>query len=208
LDGLPLLTINPISYIKVGGFITGFHVKIENVVAFAVLKKKIDLNELVNKLEDTEYDPERFPGVVYRIKEPRAAALIFSSGKIVCTGANSVEKAGDAVRKVVSKMRNAGIDVPQQFDLMIENIVASTRIKARLDLEEIVMCMENAEYEPEQFPGLVLRISDPRAVFLLFSTGKIICTGTRTIGDVHKALEKLKSNLEGTGIKVIPVKDP
>ena len=184
-----------------------FGVKVENVVVFVTLGNKIPLNQLVARVESAEYEPEQFPGLVYRINEPRAAALIFSSGKIVCTGAKSVETARIAVGKVVEKIRSIGIPVPGQYDMQVENIVASTKIDAELNLEEITFSLENAEYEPEQFPGLVYRIKEPRAAFLLFRTGKIICTGSRTVKDIHTALGKLKQSLEAIGIKVKPVSE-
>ena len=184
-----------------------FQVKIENVVAFVALGKKIPLNKLVGAIEDAEYEPEQFPGLVYRTKEPRAAALIFSSGKIVCTGAKNIAKANEAIGKVVSKIRSAGIPMPRKYNVKVENIVASSKIKAKLNLEEITFSLENAEYEPEQFPGLVYRISEPRVAFLLFSSGKIICTGAHKISDIHLALKKLKEKLEEIGIKVTPVKE-
>ena len=81
------------------------------------------------------------------------------------------------------------------------------KIKAKLNLEEITFALENAEYEPEQFPGLVYRISEPRVAFLLFSSGKIICTGAHKISDIHTALGKLRQRLEDIGIKVTPVKN-
>ena len=182
-----------------------FQVKVENVVAFVSLGKTISLNKLVANLESAEYEPEQFPGLVYRTTEPRAAALIFSSGKIVCTGAKSIDKAKEAVHKVVDKIREAGISLPTKFDIQVENIVASSKIKAKLNLEEITFSLENAEYEPEQFPGLVYRIPKPRVAFLLFSSGKIICTGAHTLSDIHDALNKLKEKLESIGIKVTPV---
>ncbi len=184
-----------------------FHIKVENVVAFAVLNVKIQLNSLVAKLEDTEYDPERFPGVVYRIKEPRTAILIFSSGKLVCTGARSIKEAKLAVEKVAGIIRKLGFKVPKKYECHIENIVASTKIKADLNLEDIVLTLENTEYEPEQFPGLVYRIKEPRVAFLLFRSGKIICTGARNVADIQTALEKFRKNLQSIGIKVKPVKN-
>ncbi len=184
-----------------------FQVEIENVVAFTSLGKDIPLNKLVERMESAEYEPEQFPGLVYRINEPRAASLIFSSGKIVCTGTKSIEMAKIAMRKVVDKIREVGIDLPKNFDIQVENIVASSKIKAHLNLEEIAFSLENAEYEPEQFPGLVYRINEPRVAFLLFSSGKIICTGAHSIEDIHKALKNLKERLESIGIKVTPVKD-
>jgi len=179
-----------------------FQVKVENVVAFVSLGKDIPLNKIVSKLENAEYEPEQFPGLVYRTTEPRAAALIFSSGKIVCTGAKSIEKAKEAMTKVVDRVRDLGIDLPTKFNIQVENIVASSKIEAKLNLEEIAFALENAEYEPEQFPGLVYRISEPRVAFLLFSSGKIICTGAHNIDDIHSALKKLKSKLEAIGVKV------
>lgn len=181
-----------------------FGVKIENVVAFVSLGKNIPLNKLVNSVENAEYEPEQFPGLVYRTTEPRAAALIFSSGKIVCTGAKSIEKANEAIAKVVEKIRSVGIPMPRKYDVQVENIVASAKIMAKLNLEEITFALENAEYEPEQFPGLVYRINKPRVAFLLFSSGKIICTGAHNIKDIQLALGKLKEKLESIGIKVKP----
>lgn len=173
-----------------------FGIKIENVVASTSLNVKIPLDKIVGFLEGTEYEPEQFPGVVYRMKKPKAAALIFSSGKIVCTGARSPEDAGVAIGHVVEMIRSVGIKIPDGFQTTIENIVASARINAELNLDEIAFSLENAEYEPEQFPGLVYRMTDPRVAFLLFGSGKIVCTGGRSIEDVHRALKKVNEKLK------------
>jgi transcription initiation factor TFIID TATA-box-binding protein len=183
-----------------------FKVKVENVVAFASLGRGIELSKVSAKLKDAEYAPESFPGVVYRIADPKAVTLIFSSGKIVCTGTRSIDKAHEAMKNVVGDIRELGIRLPQDYDIIIENIVASTQIETetRLNLENISFALDNVEYEPEQFPGLVCRISEPRVAFLLFSSGKIICTGARNIDDMHRALDKLKEKLESIGIEVNP----
>lgn len=185
-----------------------FDVKIENVVVFATLGKDIPLPKISKELQGAEYSPDAFPGVIYRIPDPKTAALIFSSGKIVCTGARSPEFAKSAVKKVVDDMRALQIDLPPDFNVGVENIVASTQIDAKdkLNLEHIAYNLENAEYEPEQFPGLVYRISDPRVAFLLFGTGKIICTGARKIEEIHAALDKFKGSLQELGIPVKAVK--
>ncbi|MBI4020754.1 MAG: TATA-box-binding protein [Candidatus Aenigmarchaeota archaeon] len=193
-----------------GSAASEFQVKVENVVAFTSLGKKVPLLEISNKLEDAEYAPESFPGVVYRVKDPRAATLIFSSGKIVCTGAKSIDKAKEAMVKVVGDIRKLGIRMPTKFTITVENIVASTQIEVaknqKLNLEEISFSLENVEYEPEQFPGLVCRISEPRVAFLVFGSGKIICTGARNIQDIHVALGKLRQRLEAIGVKARPAK--
>ncbi|MFC2143764.1 TATA-box-binding protein [Candidatus Aenigmatarchaeota archaeon] len=185
-----------------------FDIKVENVVAFAVLGMNISLKKLVDNLDGTEYNPERFPGLVYRINEPKAATLIFSSGKTVCTGTRSVKLAKEAVNKVVDHIRKTGVNIPKGYNIRIENIVASTQIDAqnKLNLEKLAFELENSEYEPESFPGLVYRIRNPKAAFLLFGSGKIICTGTRKVKDIRTALEKFKVDLEKLGIPVTPIK--
>lgn len=185
-----------------------FHVTVENVVAFTALSRDIPLMKISSQLESAEYTPESFPGVVYRVTDPRAAMLIFSTGKIVCTGAKSIDKAKEAIHKAVDDIRKIGVNMPRKFDIRIENIVASTQIKvpkSKLNLEKISFDLENVEYEPEQFPGLVCRISEPRVAFLLFGSGKIICTGARSIDDIHAALQKFKEKLEAIGVEVKPV---
>jgi transcription initiation factor TFIID TATA-box-binding protein len=185
---------------------SGFAVKVENVVVFATLGKDVPLNKISRELESAEYAPESFPGVIYRIKDPMVATLIFSSGKIVCTGARSIDNAKIAVGKVVADIRALGIDLPEKYDLRVENIVASTQmdIKEKLNLDQIAFSLENSEYEPESFPGLVFRLTEPRVAFLLFGTGKIICTGSRSQEDIHLALTSFKKKLEALGLVVNP----
>jgi transcription initiation factor TFIID TATA-box-binding protein len=182
-----------------------FTIKIENVVAFTSLNINISLSKMVSTVENAEYEPEQFPGLVYRHTNPKSAALIFSSGKIVCTGTKSIDMAKEAMKKVVGKIKESGFKVPDKYPIQVENIVASARIEAKLNLEDIAFSLENAEYEPEQFPGLVYRISDPRVAFLLFRSGKIICTGAQSEEDIHEALGKFKAKLESIGVKVKPM---
>lgn len=173
----------------------GFRIKIENVVASASLNTKIKLEKLVANLDNVEYEPEQFPGLVFRIKEPKAAALIFSSGKVVCTGAKSPKTSKEVIAKIVKKMRSIGIKIQKGYKVRLENIVASAKLPTELNLNNIAFTLVNTEYEPEQFPGLVFRMDDPRVTFLLFGSGKIICTGGRTIADVKRAVIKLDKTL-------------
>jgi len=176
---------------------TDFNIKIENIVASAAFNVRLPLEEMVKRLEGTEYEPSQFPGLVYRIKDPKAAMLVFSSGKVVCTGARSITDVRKAVAKVAKMIKSLKLDVPKKYNIQIENIVASAQIPARLDLDKIAFELENSEYEPEQFPGLVFRMKTPKAALLLFSSGKVICTGIRKIEDVVSAMnflfKKLKS---------------
>ncbi|MEM5802090.1 MAG: TATA-box-binding protein [Candidatus Aenigmatarchaeota archaeon] len=173
-----------------------YNIRIENIVASASLGVDVPLEKIVSKLEGMEYEPEQFPGLVYRMNKPRAAALIFGSGKIVCTGARSLGDVNEVFRKVVQVIRKTGTRVPKDFKIQIENIVASAKLETGLNLDTIAFNMENSEYEPEQFPGLVLRMEDPKVAFLLFGSGKVVCTGARSVKDVNVAMEKLHKKLK------------
>ena len=176
-----------------------FKIRIENIVASASLGVDIPLQEIISQLDDAEYEPEQFPGLVYRINKPRAAALIFGSGKIVCTGARSVEDVNLAFKKVIKLIRKSGVKVPRNYKIQIENIVASAKLQWNLNLDTIAFSLENSEYEPEQFPGLVYRMDNPKVAFLLFGSGKIVCTGARSVEDVNLAVKKVSKKLKEIG---------
>ncbi|MEM5792843.1 MAG: TATA-box-binding protein [Candidatus Aenigmatarchaeota archaeon] len=176
-----------------------FDIKVENIVASVSLGIRIPLEVLVEHLDGTEYEPEQFPGLVYRMKDPKAAALIFSSGKIVCTGGRSVEDVEIVIKKVVKVLREKKIGDPKKYTIEIQNIVASSKLEGKLNLDQIAFELEDSEYEPEQFPGLVYRMKDPKVAFLLFSSGKIVCTGARKIEDVEYAVKTLSKKLKSIG---------
>ncbi len=171
-------------------------VSIENVVASASVEQKIDLNEIVSKFPDVEYHPDKFPGLVFRIKSPKTATLIFSSGKMVCTGAKSEEQSMEAVRTVVQRLRKGGIKIKKDAIIKIQNIVASVSLGGRIHLEEAARTLPRSMYEPEQFPGLIHRMLDPKTVILIFSSGKLVCTGAKKEIDVYRAVHNIHTTLE------------
>jgi len=183
-----------------------FNIKIENIVASAAFNVRLPLEEMVKRLEGTEYEPQQFPGLVYRVKDPKAAILIFSSGKVVCTGARSIADVRKAIAKVTRMIRSLKLDVPKKYKIEIENIVASAQIPVRLDLDKIAFGSENSEYSPDRFPGLVFRIKDPNATLLLFSSGKVICTGIRKVEDVKYAMNFVFKKLKSIGALKKPSK--
>ena len=175
---------------------TGFGIRIENIVASASLGILVPLEKIVSKMEGMEYEPEQFPGLVYRLQKPKAAALIFGSGKIVCTGARSLQDVHEVFKRVIKIIERTGVRVPKNYKVQVENIVASAKLDAGLNLDTIAFNLENSEYEPEQFPGLVYRMTDPKVAFLLFGSGKIVCTGARSVKDVNIAVEKVSKKLK------------
>ncbi|MCJ7488762.1 MAG: TATA-box-binding protein, partial [Thermoplasmata archaeon] len=145
-------------------------IKIENVVASAALGVELDLPAIALTLDGAEYEPEQFPGLIYRLKEPKTATLLFRSGKVVCTGAKSLEQVKIAVGKVVKQIEAAGVVVKGVPDIVVQNIVATSDLGAKINLNStaITLGLERIEYEPEQFPGLVYRLESPKVVMLLF----------------------------------------
>ena len=152
---------------------------IQNIVATTSLEKPIPLTKLARTQPNTEYNPETFPGLVLRIKEPKSAVLVFSSGNLVCTGTKSVAQVRKVITAVVKQLRKINVNVTIKPKITVQNIVASGSLDLKLNLNFLALEMENTEYEPEQFPGLVYKLIEPNATFLLFSNGKLVCTGTK-----------------------------
>lgn len=177
-------------------------IKIENVVASTAIGQEIDLKSVTLALEGADYDPEQFPGLVYRTKDPKTAALIFRSGKIVCTGAKSIEDVDKGLKKVFKKMESVGIKVMANPDITVQNIVASADLGLVLNLNAIAigLGLENIEYEPEQFPGLVYRLDVPKVVVLLFGSGKLVVTGGKKAKDAEEAVNRIVKELEGLAL--------
>lgn len=173
-------------------------IKIENVVASTSIGTTIDLEKFASVVEDAEYNRERFPGIVYRTKDPKVAALIFGSGKIVCTGAKSVEDVGRGLQQVFERMRDMGVDVVDEPEITVQNIVATANLGSELiDLNSIAvgLGLEHVEYEPEMFPGLVYRLGDPKVVVLIFGSGKIVITGGKKLEDAVRAVDRIMGEL-------------
>jgi transcription initiation factor TFIID TATA-box-binding protein len=171
-------------------------IKIVNIVVSTALEKEVPLEKMAATLPNTEYNPEQFPGLVLRIKDPKTSALIFSSGKVVCTGARTMEDVGKSILSIIKSLKKLNIIVTIKPEITVQNIVASGSIGMDLNLNVLGIKLPNTEYEPEQFPGLVHKLKGTNATFLLFSNGKIVCTGTKTEEQVHEATDQLIENLK------------
>ncbi len=171
-------------------------INIVNVVVTVTLNQKVDLNAVVKSYPEVKYRPEQFPGLVFRLKRPKTATLIFNSGKMVCTGAKSEKESRRAVMTVVKELKRGGIIIISKPDFKVVNIVASASLGGRVDLEQAVSTLGKAMYEPEQFPGLIYRMDEPKVVILIFASGKLVCTGAKKEQDVYDAVQKLHGSLE------------
>lgn len=179
-------------------------VKIVNVVVTVTLPHKLDLKAIVNAFPSVEYRREQFPGAVFRLKKPRTVTLLFGTGKMVCVGAKSENEAKKAVEKVIKQLRKGGILLTGKPNIVVVNIVANANLGGTIDLVEFCQSERRSGgrvmYEPEQFPALIYRINEPKAVILIFASGKLVCTGIRKEEEVNIAVNKLLRKLKEQGL--------
>ncbi len=171
-------------------------IEVVNIVVSTSLEHDVPLEKMAATLPNTEYNPEQFPGLVIRIKVPKTSALIFSSGKVVCTGARTLEAVDQSIVQIKKSLEKINVKITIDPVITVQNIVASGSVGMDLNLNTLAMKLDNTEYEPEQFPGLVYKLKEAKATFLLFSNGKIVCTGTKSEEQVHIALGMLIENLK------------
>lgn len=172
------------------------NLKVQNIVATTSLGKPVPLTKLARTQSNTEYNPEQFPGLVLRIKKPKSAVLVFSSGNLVCTGTKSIAQVKEVIDAVIKQIAKIGVKVTDKPKITVQNIVASGSIDLTLNLNVLALTLENTEYEPEQFPGLVYKLVEPTATFLLFSNGKLVCTGTKNKQQLEDSMTQLNKNIK------------
>lgn len=177
-----------------------FNISIENVVASANLNQNIDLESIVRAFPAVEYKPDQFPGLVYRLKKPNVATLVFRTGRLIVAGAKSEKRAKRAVSKLVEELKMGGLVILGRPSVTIRNVVASADLGHRIDLEDTASNLEGTIYEPDQFPGLIYRLKEPRVVMLIFASGKLVCTGASREVDVERAVSKLREALAIRGL--------
>ena len=180
-------------------------IKIENIVATVTLDQTLDLHAIARSVPNVEYDPEEFPGLILRLENPKLTALVFNSGKMVVTGAKSTQTLIKGFKKIIRLFVRHGIIIVGKPKIQIQNIVASANLGVEVDLEKAAYLLPNTMYEPEQFPGLIHRMDDPKVVLLIFSSGKMVITGAKSEEDVQRAVENIFKKLkELSCIREIP----
>ena len=180
-------------------------ISIENIVATVILQHTLDLNLIETRIPDVDYNPDQFPGLVYRLQNPRVTALIFKSGKMVITGAKSIKQLVYAVKKILKTLMDHGVPIYGKPQIQIQNIVASANLHVAIDLEKAAYYLERSMYEPEQFPGLIYRLDKPRVVLLIFSSGKMVITGAKREEEVQEAVNKIYKVFKETSCILGPI---
>ncbi|MBT4870717.1 MAG: TATA-box-binding protein [Candidatus Diapherotrites archaeon] len=178
-----------------------------NMVASASLDQMLDLYSLAVGIPNIEYEPEQFPGAILKIKEPKVSMLLFKNGKIICSGASNEKQIEQGIRRANKLIHDVQKDIKVKRNVPFEivNFVATASLEMNLDLFEVAMKLPNVEYEPEQFPGAILRLDEPKLTFLLFKNGKMICAGAKKETHLKKGLKIVE---EMVGKKKVGTKFP
>ena len=202
--------VHPFNTERIPAGIDVAETKVVNIVSSASMGVTLDLQEISERFDEAEYDKQRFPGLIYRMKKPKVAILLFTSGKLVCTGAKSIDQAKEAVNILRDRLKTLFAEkhpeelhnIPENVDVKIQNIVATGDLDTIINLNKVAVYLsfEKVEYEPEQFPGLVYRIEEPKVVLLLFGSGKVVCTGGKNVEDIDMAMDIIIDDLKGIGL--------
>lgn len=177
------------------------NVNIENIIASAKLAEGFNLDDLAISVENSKYNPDEIPAVALHRDDPKTAVLLFSSGKATFTGAKTLSEIETLVVKTIYELEKTGFIVNQEPEIEIHSIIASSDFNIELNLVNIVNnpLFENVEYNPGEFPGVIYRMNEPSTVFLIFATGKIVCTGFKKIEDITIAMNNIEDKLSSIG---------
>jgi len=176
-----------------------YAVKVENVVASGKLQQNLDLNQISGTIPGARYNPQRFPGLFYNLKKPKSMLLMFNSGKIISMGTKSIRQAKKAILNGVKELQSAGTVILNEPKIEIQNMVACADLRTRIDLEDIAIKLTRTIYEPENFPGLIYMMDEPKVTLLLFTTGKVVCAGAKSEAAIYSAIVKIRQTLETNG---------
>ena len=169
------------------------------MVASFRASSSLDLQKLSVILPDVKYDPEEVPALIMQCRKPRSVVTMFSDGTVTVTGPKSMADVEDVIKMICDRLVVIGIQTEENPAVTVWNTTVSANVGGPLDLKALAKSLENAEYNPKQFPGLVYQTENPKTVILLFDSGKIVGNGG-TLEEIRQPLETLMKKLmmEGT----------
>jgi len=171
--------------------------KIVNIVATVILGDPLDLNEVHKHLPGSKFPKAGSPWLQYRLQPENYYTTFYKSGKFLVTGVTSPDEIRPIADRIVTILKKNAIEV-EITEIRIHNFVVVDTIGHQVQFDKIIASLPdvNIEYEPEQFPGMIIK--EDGLSFLLFSSGKIILTGVRDIKTIGPALERFKNKIQTT----------
>jgi len=180
-------------------------ITISNIVGSLTLGRRFDLNALSEDLPNTDYHPERYHSTIFRPDDDSSITIIIpASGRISITGAASKDELIDSTEMFLESLGELGIKIDKSTDdIYIQNIVANFDFDREFDLTtlSIDLGMEQTEYEPEQFPGIIYR-SAQNATILIFNSGKCVITGAKSYSEIFKVLTEIYNEMSDLGVEL------
>lgn len=168
---------------------------IVNLVANTKIGMRLDLSKLKKELSNSEYNPEVYYALIYRSKKPKLSILVNTSGKIIFTGAKSLEEVKTVRNRFLNELEHLNYS-PNREEITIQNMVIKSKVNIKPTLEKIAVKEPDSEYNPEVFPGLIVRKKQPSFSCLIFNSGNIILTGLKKIKNIKPSLEIIKKICE------------
>ncbi|SJK86324.1 transcription initiation factor TFIID TATA-box-binding protein [Babesia microti strain RI] len=164
---------------------------VQNIVASVYIGIDIDLRQVAISTRNAEYNPKKVNALIFRLLKPKCTSLMFQTGRIMITGAKTIEDAKIGAKRIVKLLLKVLKSENIRFkNFKIENIIATADCCLPVRLESLARdYREFCSYEPELFAGLVYRCPPTRntkAVLLVFVSGKIIITGCKSMREVHR----------------------
>ena len=179
------------------------NLEIENVIVASHLGKDVELIKLATELPNARYSSSGNPSVIIELdrtnpkfighKRLKAAGVLFGNGKVLVTGISSLQEGKEIVTKLKSSIRDIDPKISTKRATKIENMVTKMNFGRKLDLQNISNAMPGSEYDPLRFQGLIIRVDNPLASFILFESGITIITDIVREAKAKKAFKELNS---------------
>ena len=179
------------------------NLEIENVIVASHLGKDVELIKLATELPNARYSSSGNPSVIIELdrtnpkfighKRLKAAGVLFGNGKVLVTGISSLQEGKEIVSRLKNSIRNIDPKISTKRATKIENMVTKMNFGRKLDLQTISNAIPGSEYDPLRFQGLIIRVDNPLASFILFESGIAIITDIVSEAKAKKAFKELNS---------------
>jgi transcription initiation factor TFIID TATA-box-binding protein len=175
-----------------------YNIKIENVVASAIISHKLDLPLIRKHLDNVTYNPEEFPALIYHQISPKASILVFNNGKLLCTGPTDINETEQAIFGFIQKIKKSGAVLLETINIEVQSIIATCDIKKTLDIDMIYKnrILDNLELSPDDYNVLVFRRPNSSITNLIFPSGKVVSSGGNNLKEIEDIFLHIASNLE------------
>lgn len=178
---------------------------IENMTMTARMSGSVDLDEVAASFHDVKFEPDKIVRAVISLRDPKATIGIYTNGKLVCMGIKSVEDGTRAFLKLEDLFQGHptldGLHI--EGEPQVQNVLATSSLGFSLDLDDLSSHFEGANYDPTEFPGLIVKMNGS-ATATLYGSGKIIFMGVDSVERmrefVNNLLEKVRSLSTGANI--------